>query len=111
MKDFDKLYSYLKINKTQLQEKGLEIEFEDNSFGDYTYQEDSRGFSFKINNNIYRVCWIKVTEDQEDWAQAESHTYDVCEENEKHIEPSKVLYLLENFQAIKRNNIINEILE
>ena len=111
MNKFYKLFSYIKTHKYILEDKGRVIEYEDTNFGDFNYQEESRGFLFKIGKDNYRVCSVKVTEDNEDWGQAEAYTCDICEKNEQHIDPLDVLYLLENFQAIKRNNIINEILE
>ena len=111
MKNFDTLYSFLNQNKNLLESQGLDIEYIDTHYGDYMYEEASRGFKFKFEESIYRVCHTKVTEDSEDWGQSESYLYEECKKDDKHISPEEVLKILLNYKALKRNNTIEKLLD
>jgi hypothetical protein len=42
---------------------------------------------------------------------AECHSYDICDENDRQIEPEKVFNILDNFIQINRDNKIDKILD
>ena len=111
MKNFDKLYAYIKINLPSLKKLGLDIEFIDNSYGDDNYQETNTGFKFNFNDKQYTIIYNQVVEDQEDWGQAESYICEICDVDDLHTSPEEVLDLLINLQSIKRDTTINNILE
>jgi hypothetical protein len=51
-----------------------------------------------------------VTEDSDDWAQAESYQVFICDKNEYNIEPDGVYELLLNYTMIVRDNKLSGLL-
>ena len=88
----------------------LKIEVEVISFGDRYYGELGESINFTIAGKNYRVGYSYITEDADDWAQAECHEVNWCNCDDKHIEPSKVLHLVENWESIEREYKLNKII-
>ena len=107
----NELTIYIRQNKQKLQSQGIEIKFIDDYFGDEYNSEQYYLFDFEVFGNKYSVGSVSVTEDNEDWAQAECYNYDICRENDNNVKPEKVFNLLDNFLQINRDKKIEEILE
>lgn len=102
----DKLFGYIK----NLKETDIQFEYRDISYGDRYYNENGGEFIFTIFNDEYKVGYSYITEDADDWAQAECYNVTWCRCNEKEIKADKVYELITNYKKESRNNKINEIL-
>jgi hypothetical protein len=51
-----------------------------------------------------------ITEDDDDWAQAESYQVFICDKNEYNTEPDGIYELLLNYTMVIRDNKLNELL-
>lgn len=105
----DDLFSHLK----DLIKSGTKLKFEveDISYGDRYYNENGESINFKIAGEEYRVGYSYITEDGDEWAQAESHKVTWCDCDDKHVEPSKVLEIVDNWESLERDYVLNEVLK
>jgi hypothetical protein len=111
---FDKLnrnnlYSQLyKLHK----DGGLpfKTKFRDLSYGDEYFYEDTKTLEFKIGGHKYVVGWYHVTEDADDWAQAESYNGDIFTKNDNNVSFNVIIEALNNYQQIERDSRINSLL-
>lgn len=88
----------------------LKFEVEDISYGDNYYNEQGESINFIIAGKNYRVGYSYITEDADDWAQAECHQVDWCSCDDRHIEASKVLEIVDNWESIEREYKLNQII-
>lgn len=97
------LEKYLSENLNKLKEldsKVLVVKKIDTFSGDEWYSEQEYGHVFYFSDaTSYRFTTIKVVEDDENWAQAESYTYNHFSSNEKGNRVT-VNELLNKFKAI-----------
>lgn len=77
------LYKLLKSNQD------LVKEVEEISYGDRWYNEQGESINFTILGKNFRVGYSYITEDAEDWGQAECHKVTWCRENDIHVEPKR----------------------
>jgi hypothetical protein len=80
------------------------------NYGDRYYNENGESINFEIAGKNYRVGYSYITEDADDWAQAECYQVYWCDCDDKNIEPYKVLELINNWESIERDYHINKIL-
>lgn len=106
-----KLWEYINKNKLQLKSLGIPIELENFHNGDEYYSESGSQYLFKIKNDDYLVGYMYITEDRDDWGQAECYEVFMCHKNENHDDPHKVYDLLVNYNQEIRDSKINSILE
>jgi hypothetical protein len=103
----EQLYAYIKnIKDSQIKFELVEI-----SYGDRYYNEHGQEYKFTIFEKEYSVGYSYITEDDDDWAQAECHGVDWCRCDEGHIDPNKVYQIIINYKLENRDNIINKLLE
>jgi len=105
----EKLWTYINQNFTILKSKGLDIEFDDFYNGDKYYNENGSQYIFKILEDTYKVGYMYVTEDGDDWGQGESYHVFICDKNEYNIEPDGVYELLLNYNMIVRDNKLDKL--
>ena len=105
----EKLWTYINQNFTILKSKGLNIEFDDFYNGDKYYNENGSQYIFKILEDTYKVGYMYITEDGDDWGQAESYQVFICDKNEYNIEPDGVYELLLNYNMIVRDNKLDKL--
>lgn len=106
----DKLWGYINKNIDRIKKLGIEITKEEDNWGDRYYSEDRSEFRLNLFGNEYRVGFSYVTEDADDWAQAESYHNDWCLKNDKYINPEEVYNLIENYEQLNREFKLKQIL-
>lgn len=103
------LYSYLyKLNKEG--KAPFNMNSNDISYGDESYYEQNVTFEFKIGDNSYIVGWYSVTEDREDWAQAENYNGDIFIKNGKNVSQSEIFNDINNYIQIERETKLNKLI-
>lgn len=103
------LYSYIQ----ELRKNGtfpVEIKSREISSGDRYYYEQGLSLDFKLLDSNYSVGYMYITEDNDDWAQAECYEVNWCLCNDRNISPDVVHKLIENYHSEIRDNILNQII-
>ena len=101
----DELFGYIgKLKDHYIQFKLREI-----SEGDEYNNEQGAEYKFQISGNKYSVGYVYITEDHDDWAQAECYESNWCLCNDKHIKADEVYKLIENYKSIIRDNKLEEL--
>ena len=103
----DPLLKIIKENKNSYEKLGIPVIYTDILEPEHQGQE----ITLTILKNKYKVGYLYVTEDHDDWAQAECYQVDWCQENEKEIPTEKLITLLNNLQQHLRDNKLNNILK
>jgi hypothetical protein len=81
------------------------------SYGDEYYYNDTKTLEFKIGGDKYEVGWYHITEDADDWAQAESYQVSWCDDElGRGVDTLEVFTILENWKQINRDSKLSEIL-
>lgn len=101
----EQLYSYIKKSK----DTGVKFELIEISYGDRYYNEHGQEYQFTILGKKYRVGYSYITEDNDDWAQAECHQVSWTRCDDKEIKSDKVFQLIENFKIENRNHKLTEL--
>ena len=91
-------------------EIGIDIDFESFAWGDEYHNESGEYFKINMFGSKYELGYNYITEDREDWAQAECHQTFWCTKDEKHIKCDELLELVKNFQQLNREYKLNRIL-
>lgn len=107
----EKLWTYINENKNILKSKGLNLLLDNFYHGDQYYNENGSQYIFKILEDTYKVGYMYITEDGDDWAQAESYQVFICDKNGYTIESNIVYELLLNYTMIVRDSKLNELLD
>jgi hypothetical protein len=102
----EKLWTYINQNFTILKSKGLNIEFDDFYNGDQYYNESGSQYIFKILEDTYKVGYMYITEDGDDWGHYQVF---ICDKNGYTIESNIVYELLLNYNMIVRESKLNEL--
>lgn len=105
----DNLFSHLK----DLIKSGTKLKFEveDISYGDRYYNENGESINFKIAGKEYRVGYSYITEDDDEWAQAECHKVTWCDCDDRHVDAAKVLEIVDNWESIERDYKLEKIVK
>jgi len=104
------LYSQLcKLNKDG--KLPFKVKLRDLSYGDEYFYEDTQTINFKIGGDKYVVGRYHVTEDADDWAQAEAYNGDIFNKNDKNVNFSLIIEDLNNYQQIERDYQLNKLLK
>ena len=103
----DQVLKIIKENKNTYEKLGISVIYTDILEPEYGGQE----ITLTILKNKYKVGYLYITEDQDDWAQAESYQVYWCQENEKEIPIQNLLDTLNNLQQHLRDNKLNNILK
>jgi hypothetical protein len=101
----DELFGYI----GKLKDHDIQFKLREISEGDSYSSEQGAEYLFQILGNKYSVGYVYIIEDQDDWAQAESHESNWCYCNDEHINPDKVYKLIENYKSVVRDNKLNEL--
>jgi hypothetical protein len=103
------IWEYVNSNKEELSKLGIKFNKKEINYGDRYYQEDGVSYFFKIFGDQYEVGYVYITEDDDDWAQAECHECKICRKNDRHFEPKDLYKLLSNYKSNLRNFKLNQI--
>ena len=99
----DPLLKIIKENKNHYKQLNIPIHYREIC----EEQEQGQEITFTILNKNYKVGYLYITEDQDDWAQAESYQVDWCQENEKEIP----ICVIDNNKDDDWDNVIKQIEE
>ncbi|CAG7579818.1 MAG: hypothetical protein SLAVMIC_00109 [uncultured marine phage] len=106
---------YIWINMeflNSLSDKKFKIEEKDVSFGDQSYNE--YGFEYQItfpDGSEYAVGHVTITEDSEDWGQADSYDTDTMRNlNATKVTGFEIMTKLKNIDSLYRESRLNKIL-
>ena len=102
----EKLFGYIR----GLKDHPIQFEYLDICEGDEYNNEHGGEFRFEISGIKYNVGYAYITEDQDDWAQAECYQVTWCRCEDKHVKADDVYNLIENYKSVVRDNVINDIL-
>jgi len=105
-----KIWQYINENKLKLESLGIQMKFEDFYNGDEYYNESGSQYTFTIKDDNYLIGYMYVTEDHDDWAQAECYEVFMCYKNENHEDPDKIYDLLNNYNQELRDSKIESLL-
>ena len=106
----DKLWSYINKNQNDLEKLGISFEVVEISSGDRYYYEMGSSIIITTLDNKYCVGYCNITEDDDDWAQAESYVVDWCRCDGKDIECEHLYNILLNYKSIIRDNKLNQLI-
>ena len=95
----DKLFGYIR----GLKNHPIQFKYREISEGDQYNSEQGAEYLFEIDSNKYNVGYAYITEDDDDWAQAECYEVTWCYCNDKHIEADEVYQLIENYKSVVRD--------
>ena len=104
------LYSYIQ----ELRKNGtfpVEIKSREISSGDRYYYEQGISLDFKLLDSNYSVGYMYITEDNDDWAQAECYEINWCHCGDKKESPDIVYQLIENYRSQIRNKTIESLID
>ena len=103
----DPLLKIIKENKNHYKHLNIPIHYREIC----EEQEQGQEITFTILNKNYKVGYLYITEDQDDWAQAESYQVDWCQENEKEIPIQNLLDILLHTEQYLRDCKLQSLLE
>ncbi len=96
----EKLFEYI----GKLKDSDIQFTFREIFEGDQYNNEQGAEYKFQILGNKYSVGYVYITEDHDDWAQAECYESNWCLCNDKHIKADEVYNLIENYKSVVRDN-------
>jgi len=109
------MWSYIKSYQKEISELGIKLKHNNIDYEyDRYHQESGESFDIFILDLHLQIGYVFITEDHDDWAQAETHESkwlnQIEGENQKHFDPKKLYYLLTNYHSILREQKLKEIL-
>lgn len=111
----ENLYSFIVINQKFFESQGILFEKRDINEGDFYYSEHGCEYQINIFDDVFNIGYCYITEDSEDWAQAESYRSNWIEKVGKKqgsLETAHELYnLLMDYKSIKREKLLTDILK
>jgi len=105
------IWSFIKKNSKELIEIGINLKFEDIQFGDRYHNESGEECMFDIFGDEYSVGYSYITDDDDDWGQAECYHVDWCRKNGEHSEPIELYNRLINYHSDIRDHKLKELLK
>ena len=105
----DKIWEYVNSNKDELKKLGINFNKQEINEGDEYRREDGVSYFFKIFGDQYEVGYVYITEDDDDWAQAECYECKICRKNGNHFDPKELHDLLSNYKSKLREYKISEV--
>jgi hypothetical protein len=106
----DKLWSYIIKNQEELEKIGINIQVNEIYNGDKYRNESGSQINLKVFDKIYNIGYCSVTEDDDDWAQAESYIMDWCKCNDEQMECNELYNLLFNYKSHLRDKKLNQLI-
>lgn len=106
----DKLWGYLNKNLNKIKSLGIEIIKKEDNWGDEYHSENGSEFILRLFSDEYKVGFCYVTDDADDWAQAECYQSDWCLKNGKYINPQEVHNLILNYEQLNRDYKLKQLL-
>jgi hypothetical protein len=109
------MWSYIKTYQKEIEECGIKLKHHKiQSEYDRYYDESGESFDIFILDLHLQIGYVFITEDSDDWAQAETHEskwiHEIVDKREKHFDPKQLYHLLSNYHSILRDKQLNQIL-
>lgn len=109
------MWSYIKTYQKEIEQLGIKLKYcKIQSTHDPYYNESGESVDIFILNLHLQIGYSFITEDSDDWAQAETHEskwlHQIEDGKEKYFEPEKLYHLLTNYHSLNREEKINQIL-
>jgi len=101
----DQLFGWIR----NLKDSPIQFKYREINEGDRYYNENGAEFKFEILGNKYSVGYVYITEDDDDWAQAECYDCNWCLCNDKHIKADEVHKIIENYKSIARDKTLKDL--
>lgn len=101
----DKLFGYIRGLKNHT----IQFKLREISEGDQYNNEQGAEYNFEILGIKYNVGYVYITEDRDDWAQAECYQVTWCRCENKHVNADEVYNLIENYKSAIRDNKLEEL--
>ena len=101
----EQLYFYIKKSK----DTGIKFDLIDISYGDRYYSENGQEYQFEILGKQYQVGYSYITEDDDDWAQAECHQVSWTRCDDKNTNSDEVFQLIKNYKSENRDHKLKEL--
>ena len=112
---WNKLWNFLKNNVEYMNNCGIKFTFQDISWGNRYYNGYGELCILNLFNSVYQVGYEDVTQDDDNWAQAECNREDFCikivDDISSDVEPEFILSLLVNYKQKIREDNLSLILE
>lgn len=99
-----------KLHREKNQNLTPKFELVEISYGDRYWNEQGQEFIFNICDKEYRVGYSHITEDGDDWAQAECHFQSWSRCDGKCIKAEVIWDLIQNYGEESRDHILEKIL-
>ncbi len=110
--DVNTLYNFIKKEKELLSSLGINYFYEDIQYGDRYLNEHGGQFIIKMHGEEYYLGVSIITEDADDWGQAEAHESNWCQNSKQdNISPDLIYELIVNFKSDQRENKISSIIK
>jgi len=106
----DELWSYIHKNKKELKELGLYLRSDEISSGDRYYNEYGSQIILEVFGETYNVGYVNITEDNDDWAQAERYVVDWCRKKETNFDCKELYNILINYKTNLRDKKLNQLI-
>ena len=72
-------------------------------------EERGEDIFFEIEDKKYSIGYSYITEDDDDWAQAECYEVNWCRYNDKHISSFELYEIVENRKSLERESKLKSI--
>ena len=79
------------------------------SEGDRYHYEQGEEISFKIAGKEYSIGYVYITDDDDDWAQAECYEIKWTSERDRNITPAELMLAIESAKQEERDNKISAL--
>lgn len=117
-KDFiriEDIYSFIHKNQKHLRSEGISINTHQNDWGDKYHSESDYHFEIRLLNRTFHIGYVHITEDSDDWAQAEAYNYDylheiIGEQEIQHKDGKELYQLLINYKQLKRDSLLSKLI-
>ena len=77
--------------------------------GDRYNSEQGEDILFEIDEKKYSIGYSYITEDDDDWAQAECYELNWCRCNGKHMDSKELYEIVENRKVLERESKLKSI--
>ena len=101
----EKLFGYIR----GLKDSTIQFKIREICEGDEYNNEHGAEYRFKIAGNTYNVGYAYITEDRDDWAQAECYQVTWCRCEDKHVNADEVHQLIQNYKSVVRDKTLSDL--
>jgi len=109
------MWSYIKTYQKEIEECGIKLKHHKIHSGyDRYYDESGEYFDIHILELHLQIGYVFITEDSDDWAQAETHESKWLDQKigevHKNFPPKELYHLLTNYHSLQRDQKLKKIL-